>query len=384
MNKKLLVLLFMLFIPVSIFAKDTFDSNKVKITSITRDSKSETAEELTSPTFNDKTVNIDVRLHNVNDYITYKIIVKNDNSEKVELDTNSFVANSSYVEYTLSTSDNNKIINANSEKEITLKVTYKNQLPESSFTGGVINETKELTLNLKNESIDNPKTGVESPVRLLIIMLFAFSLLYFALRKNGYIKPTFIIILALVMIPTTLLAINKVELKANAKVQIVAPSFNKLYINGHEVLDLSSKDICQNSEENENIIFENYDTFKAYIGYVENSVFYGITLDMENGNNDSEPPTPMSKSSTNSSDKPSVMILIEDSSEILPQPINPEMLNLKVKNFTVSDNTTIIVNEKSGDEAIQEVISYIESFNESNIMPCEYAHVSDTNPEITY
>ena len=78
------------------------------------------------------------------------------------------------------------------------------------------------------------------------------------------------------------------------------------------------------------------------------------------------------------------MILIEDSSEILPQPINPEMLNLKVKNFTVSDNTTIIVNEKSGDEAIQEVISYIESFNESNIMPCEYAHVSDTNPEITY
>ena len=90
------ILLLMMFIPFVVNA-ETCDTDKISISSITVESKSDGVEELDEATTNGRNINFNLSMSNVGDNIEYKIVVKNDSNEDYELDKNSFNMNSNYI-----------------------------------------------------------------------------------------------------------------------------------------------------------------------------------------------------------------------------------------------------------------------------------------------
>ena len=121
--KKLLlaILLLLIFIPFYVNA-ETCDTDKITISSITVESKSDNVEELEEAKASDKNINLNLSMSNLGDNIKYKIVVKNDSNEDYELDKNSFNLSSDYIEYTLDSEDDTSIVKANSSKVVYLKV----------------------------------------------------------------------------------------------------------------------------------------------------------------------------------------------------------------------------------------------------------------------
>ena len=97
--KKLLlaILLLLIFIPFYVNA-ETCDTDKITISSITVESKSDNVEELEEAKASDKNINLNLSMSNLGDNIKYKIVVKNDSNEDYELDKNSFNLSSDYIE----------------------------------------------------------------------------------------------------------------------------------------------------------------------------------------------------------------------------------------------------------------------------------------------
>ena len=101
----LTILLFMMFIPFYVNA-ETCDTDKVSLSSITMNSKSDNVEETDEATVNGRNINLNLSMSEVGDSIEYKILVKNDSNEDYKFDKNSFNISSDYIDYTLKSEDN--------------------------------------------------------------------------------------------------------------------------------------------------------------------------------------------------------------------------------------------------------------------------------------
>ena len=103
------ILLLMMFIPFVVNA-ETCDTDKVTISSITIEEKSDNVNELGKITTNGLNINLNLSMSEVGDNITYKIIVKNDSDKDYLLDKNSFNISSDYIEYTLESVDDSNVV----------------------------------------------------------------------------------------------------------------------------------------------------------------------------------------------------------------------------------------------------------------------------------
>ena len=168
--KKLLlpILLFMMFIPIFVNA-ETCDIDKITISSITVEDKSDNVEELDNATASGKNINLNLSMSEVGDNITYKIVIKNDSNEDYELDKNSLSLNSDYINYTYESEDDSNVVKANSSKVVYLKVNYATEVPDDAFESGTYNDNKSMTLDLSTgdiinvpDTLKNPNTGVQS------------------------------------------------------------------------------------------------------------------------------------------------------------------------------------------------------------------------------
>ena len=122
MKKFLLpILLFLMFIPLYVNA-ETCDTDKITISSITVENKSDNVEELEKATASGKNINLNLSMSEVGDNIEYKFVVKNDSNEDYELDKTSLNLNSDYINYLFETEDNSNVVKANSSKTVTLRV----------------------------------------------------------------------------------------------------------------------------------------------------------------------------------------------------------------------------------------------------------------------
>ena len=139
--KKLLlpIILFIMFLPFYVNA-ETCDTDKITISSITIENKSDNVIEVDKATASGKKISLNLSMSEVGDNIEYKIIVKNDSNEAYLLDKNSFNVSSNYVKYTFETEDDSNIVKANSSKEVYLKVYYTNEIPEDDFEVGTYND----------------------------------------------------------------------------------------------------------------------------------------------------------------------------------------------------------------------------------------------------
>ena len=221
-----IILLILMVIPFYVNA-ETCDTNKVSISSITTNEKSDNVEELQEATANGRNINLNLSMSEVGDNIEYKIIVKNDSSEDYALDKNSFNISSDYIDYTLESEDNSNIVKANSSKTIYLKVEYKNEVPEEAFESGTFNENKTMIVQLSNDDtknvldiITNPKTGVYSGVLIIAVLLLISIVLYVMFRKKKYIKFMILIIGTAIIIPISAYALCKCDITIDSNITI--------------------------------------------------------------------------------------------------------------------------------------------------------------------
>ena len=303
MKKVLLpILLFMMFIPIFVNA-ETCDTDKITISSIAIESKSDSVEELDEPTASGKNINLNLSMSNVGDNIKYKIVVKNNSNEDYEFDKNSFNISSDYIKYTLESEDDTNIVKANSSKVVYLKVNYANEVPENAFESGSYNDNKSMKLNLSTgdtinvpDTLKNPNTGVQSYILILFIVLLISITVYVLLKKKKYTKFMILIIGTAIIIPMSVYALCEcnINIESNVKISNKTATFksgievcsliNKIsgYYSGgcyndDDANDYVKKLIITNNKpnsinfSNENIISINESKYPIYMGYDENN-----------------------------------------------------------------------------------------------------------------
>lgn len=230
-------LLLFMFIPIFVNA-ETCDTDKITISSITIESKSDSVEELDEATASGKIINLNLSMSEVGDNITYKIIVKNDSNEDYELDKNSLNLNSDYVDYTFKSEDDSNVVKANSSKIVYLKVNYANEVPDDAFESGTYNDNQSMTINLSTgnsinvpDALKNPNTGVQSYIVIIFIILLISITAYVLLKKKKYTKFMVLIIGVAIIIPISVFALCKCDIKIESKVEIrSSSSIAKVYI----------------------------------------------------------------------------------------------------------------------------------------------------------
>lgn len=188
------IILFLMFIPFVVNA-ETCDTDKITISSITIESKSDNAEEIEEATSSGKNIYPNLFMSEVGDNIEYKFVVKNDSNEDYELDKTSLNLNSDYINYSFETDDNSNIVRANSSKDVVLRVEYKNEVPEDKFENGTYNDNKTMIVQLSNgqtinvpDTFKNPNTGVQSYILILADVLVVSGTLYVLLKKKNMLK----------------------------------------------------------------------------------------------------------------------------------------------------------------------------------------------------
>lgn len=224
----LLIFLFMIFFPFYVNA-EICDNDKITIRSITIENKSDNVEIIEDATATGKMISLKMNMEEVGDGIQYKLIVRNDSNADYELNKNSILTDSSYINYSLSFDDNSNIIKANSSKIVYLKVEYANEVPEDLFNNNSFSENKTVKINLSSENnqiigtISNPKTGAKLSIIFLIIVLGEISLII--IRKKKMSKLMVLIIGTSIMIPISVFALCNVEIKVESNIQIINNKF---------------------------------------------------------------------------------------------------------------------------------------------------------------
>ena len=208
-NLLLISILTILLIP-NVYAKDD-----VEIESINLIKNSEKTTELSKPTINGLKISFDLSFTDLDDYATYEVVVNNNSNKEYELTNETKFNTSKYIEYTYDFKEKTNRVKANSKVTLYITITYKNPVPPSELKDGKYIENNEMAISLSNQ--ENPKT-FNNYIYLIVILL---SLIVISLIiKNKKAKSLSVIAIALLLVPTTIFAIDKLKLDVATKITI--------------------------------------------------------------------------------------------------------------------------------------------------------------------
>ena len=229
------ILFFLMFIPIFVNA-ETCDTDKITIENITIENKSNNVEELSEATANGKNINLNLSMSEVGDNIEYKFIVKNDSNEDYKLDKTGLILKSDYINYSFKTEDKSNIVKAKTSKIVILRVEYKTEVSEDKFESGTYKDNKTMIVQLSNkntinvpDTFNNPNTGVQAYIWVTIILLILSGSLYILLKQKKYTKIVILIIGTAILIPMSVYAICKCDIKIESNVEIKRPKY-KVYM----------------------------------------------------------------------------------------------------------------------------------------------------------
>lgn len=214
------ILLCILFIPFIVKA-EVCDIDKISISSIDINNKTDTVNEVVEAISKGRNIILNLNMSAVGDNIEYKFVVKNDSNEDYELDKNSLVDNSEYIDFIVESEDNNYIVKANSTKTINLKVKYKNEVPDDAYSSGQYNYNQKISFNLSTEDKTvNPDTMIKVYVLVAILLLLIVFTLLFVFNKKKHAKALSVLIIGLIIIPTSVFAICKCDITIDSNIVI--------------------------------------------------------------------------------------------------------------------------------------------------------------------
>lgn len=219
-NIKYIIILIALIFPFVVNAA-TCQPEKVTIKKVTIEDISDNTEELKEPDINGREIGVNLKFQEVGDYITYKVLIRNDSDEDFEIDSNSININKDYMEYSVITND--KIIKANEEKTIELRVSYKTEVDSSKFVNGRYQDDQKMQLNLSNDAETpvvpaNPATN-NNRIIILILVLSGILIIVFSKQKLSS-RNKMMLIMGMILIPITAKAVCKCQIDLNSHIEI--------------------------------------------------------------------------------------------------------------------------------------------------------------------
>ena len=206
--KKIVLVMIILLFPSIVLAKDTCNNNDIKIEEITIEEKEGYTEELTPVSIENNKINLNLEMYNVGESITYKIKVKNNSNNDYYFTKDSFNLNTEYLEYEIL--NDNEVIKSTEEKEIELKITYKEKIPEDSY-----NENNMMSITLSDTPLSNPSTKRSLIFIFLVIFI---TMIIFIIRNKKTSKVLIGIILC--FIPISIKALCTINLEINTNIAI--------------------------------------------------------------------------------------------------------------------------------------------------------------------
>ena len=223
----LLLLTFSFFLPSFVYAEECRPDG-IKIDSIQLKDKSEYVEEITPATMEANKINLDLEMYEVGDYVEYQLKVSNTSNDSYYFDKDLLGVDSNYFDYTISYKDQNAIIKPNEKKEVILKVQYKKEIEKDKFYSGRYSDNNSFVVPLSTkqgiiDTLTNPKTGRAYILILFIALIAGFA--FFITRRNKKIS-SFLLIIALIVIPSSVYAICKcnIEIDSNITISFAKPN----------------------------------------------------------------------------------------------------------------------------------------------------------------
>ena len=171
----------------------------------------------------------------IDDYAEYKIIIKNNSNEDLELNINN-PSDSEYLKYTITPEDGNNKVLKGSEKTVLLKVEYIKTVPSSSYSSsGEFNDNLDFAVKVIN-SKSNPKTGRNTWLIVLPIILLLLGL--YTMKDQKKLTNPYLFIIGIILLIPYVVKADNCELSIHSNITLTNYQYvytlgdieNRLYI----------------------------------------------------------------------------------------------------------------------------------------------------------
>ena len=206
------------------------DAAGVSIKSVKLVDKIGKATELSNPVPNGLDIKFDLSFVNVGDTVKYEVVLNNPTNKEYEIDTDKQFSNSNYISYSYELKDKTNRIKANSEVTLYVIIKYEKSVPAEKLVNGQYIENNDMGINLLNE--ENPSTA-NNIIYLILILLGVIGFTF--LSKNIKNKEYLIIFVALLLVPVTVFALEKLKLTVSTKITIDVESYDVYYSIGNVI-----------------------------------------------------------------------------------------------------------------------------------------------------
>ena len=260
-------------IPNVVYA-ETCNSSELKIESIELIQKSALAKEIVKPKIIGKNIVLNLEMSYPGDFAKYNITVYNGTEDDYVIDKSMFINTYDYFDYIFESQDT--YVKAGTIRTITLKVEYKNVVPDNKYTNDVFENNNSVPLNLNTSKItENPATGVKNLLYVIPIIVISGVVFLVIVRKNKAFKV--MVILMLLVVPVTIYAVCRCELNIESTIKINKCKFRLVTSRGSFSSTEDVKEICVNDATDEEVFEYNeynndYQTSKSSL--YNNRVIY--------------------------------------------------------------------------------------------------------------
>ena len=303
--KKIMLYIFLLFMPFLVFAEDACREDDIKIESIVLDSTNGNIEQTIEPSNDNNQINLGLKAKDINDNIIYKIVIKNTSNHNYIFDKNSLSTN--YLKYDITYKDGSNNIKAGETKIIYLKVHYAKEPASENLTNGVLTDRPKVTFNLQTDEaktiigemvkeITNPNT--KDKISIYVLLLLISLILTLVLRRYKKTKYTVVLILLLFITTNMVKAVCTCTLVINTNLEI--DTKNAIFFTGPELnvkmkqlanpevsdIDLlfldtnitaikrSEIEPSENNKNEENIVSTADSEYPIFMWYEEGTIFW--------------------------------------------------------------------------------------------------------------
>ena len=251
--KKLLSFIFLLFIPFMVKAAD------VEIKNITLLEKVGDVVINNEPTYKGMKINFDLSFTNVEDSVKYKVVVKNNTNETLEIDGDPQYGDHNYIKYTAEFNGDDNAIKAGEEKEIVLIVTYDKEIPVEEFDNGVYNEKGTVSISFLNLSSTNQENPLTSSLPIIAIIITIVTIITIILARHGMKKTAIsLIVLTILSVPIISIAVRKISFDVESKIYIKDRCYRLDTTYGSFEEGKEVQEICVEFTENKYFVDEFY------------------------------------------------------------------------------------------------------------------------------
>jgi len=248
--KKVLSFLFLLFVPFMVHAAE------VEIKSIIELEKIGDVQVNHEPSFKGMKIDFDLAFTNVGDAVKYKVVVKNNSDEDLEIEKDAQYGANKYIKYEAEFKEGTNVIKAGKEAEIVITASYDKEIPVEEFDNGVYNERGTVAINFVGPK-GNPNTSTYLPIIFVVAVGLATITIILA-KHNMKKQAVTLVLVTLLSVPVISIAARKISFDIESKIFIQDRCYKLDTTIGSFEQGKETKEICVPFGENKYVVEEYY------------------------------------------------------------------------------------------------------------------------------